>query len=132
MANAKISERLQFVDVLPVGTGSARTGTWVSVSGVGRVMARAKFAESTASTASLQLFQATKDDGTGAKPLGDPVTYVTDSTTAEAVSLVVEARASDLDIANDFAYVTAVVGYSDDGGTEATLILGDLAYRPPR
>lgn len=132
MANSKITERLQFVDVLPLGTAEVRTGTYVSMSGIGRALARAKYAETTATVATLQLYQATDANGTGAKPLSDEVSATTDGTTAEAVTLEVEIRASDLDIANDFTHVTAVVGYGAGDATEATLILGDLSFRPPR
>lgn len=131
--NRKISDEITLVDVLPIGAAGSdpKTGTWVSMAGVGRVLARAKFAETTATVATLQLYQAKDETGEGAKPLGDEVSATTDATTAEAVTLTREVAAGQLDLKNDFTHVTAVVSYGTSDAVEATLILGDLAHRPP-
>lgn len=131
--NRKIGDEIKPVDVIPVGVigSDPLTGTWVSMSGVGRVLARAKFSETTATTATLQLYQAQAADGTGAKVLTDPVAEMTDGTTASAPALAIEVAAGKLDLTQDYGFVTAVVSYGSGDMVEATLILGDLSHRPP-
>lgn len=133
MGNAKINERLDIdMALAPVAAGAdGQTSSWFSMSGVGRVRAEAFFSETTATTATLALMQATDAEGNDAKTLSSADDVGTDDTTAESVKLATEVEVGELDLANDFSHVAIRVTYGSSDYVSAALMRGDLSYRPP-
>ena len=118
--------------VAPQDVGTADvTGTFVDISDAGRLVVLAKAGAVTAGKVlTVQLRQAKDAAGTGAKDLGAPVTSVGVGGAAPP-DVQVEVTPAELDGANDFTHVTAVLGIDENAklGT-AYLIQGDRRYVP--
>jgi len=146
MAHMKLSELIQVQEaVAPQDIVGGKTSAYYSMAGIGRVLAVLTTAGTVTlsdgtntvtatiaagSKVTLQLMQAQDDQGTGAKALGNPVEKVA-SANGEAMFLTVEAKASDLDLANSYSYVAVQVN-SDNAEAvygAAALVFGDLSFR---
>jgi len=132
MTHMKLSELVQVQEgVTPQDIVGGKTSSYYSMAGIGRVLAvltTATVAETKKAT--IQLMQAKDDQGTGAKVLGTAVEKVADAG-GEVIFLQVEAKASDLDLANGYTHVAVQVS-SDDAvavNGAAVLIFGDLSFR---
>src|SRR5256885_148644 len=112
----KLTEALAFDCIVPpqdVGTADV-TGAFVDVSDCHRFAVLAKAGAVTAAKIlTVQLRQAKDAAGTGAKDLGAPVTSVGAGGTPPA-DVEIEKLCSDLDGANGFTHVTAVLRIDED------------------
>jgi hypothetical protein len=129
----KLSEALKIDCIVPpqdVGTADV-TGTWTDVSDCKRFVLLAKAGAVTAGkTLSVQLRQAKDAAGTGAKDLGAPVAAVGAGGNPPA-DVQVEKYAGELDAANGFTHVTAVLGIDENAKLGAAyLVRGDRRYVP--
>lgn len=129
----KLTEELAFDCILPpqdVGTADV-TGTFVDVSNCDRFAVLAKAGAVTAAKIlTVQLRQAKDAAGTAAKDLGLPVTSVGAGGNAPA-DVEIEKLCSDLDGANGFTHVTAVLGIDENAKLGAAyLVRGDRRYVP--
>jgi hypothetical protein len=129
----KLTEDLQFDCVIaPQDVGTADiTGTFVDVSNAKRFVVLAKAGAVTAAkTLTVQLRQAKDAAGTGAKDLGAPVTSVGAGANPPA-DVEIEKYSGDLDAANGFTHVTAVLGIDENAKLGAAyLVRGDRRYVP--
>jgi len=115
--------------VAPQDVGTANvTGSWIPVDQFQRFLVVAVSDEVTeGDTLTVQLRQATNDEGSGAADLGDLVTVTAGG--AEALTALAEAKASDID--DGFTHITAIVGGSADGTEGAAVIVrADGRFRP--
>lgn len=111
-----------------VGTADV-TGTYKDVSGVRRFAVLAKAGAVTAAKIlTVQLMQATSSGGAGAKVLGAAVTAAGAGGAAPA-DITVEKNTADLDSANGFKYVTAVLGIDENAKLGAAwMVRGEKRY----
>ena len=129
----KLTEALAFDCLVPpqdVGTADV-TGTFVDVSLCGRFTVLAKAGAVTAGKIlSVQLRQAKDAAGTAAKDLGAAVTAAGAGGNAPA-DVEIEKQTSELDGANGFTHVTAVLGIDENAKLGAAwLVRGDRKYVP--
>ncbi len=129
----KLTEALGFdciVEPQDVGTADV-TGTWVDVRHSGRLVVLAKAGAVTAGKIlTVQLRQAKDAAGTGAKDLGAVVTSV-GAGGAAPPDVEIEKTPFDLDGANDFTHVTAVLGIDENAKLGAAYVVrGDRRYVP--
>jgi len=129
----KLTEALAFDCIVPpqdVGTGDV-TGTFVDVTNAGRIVVLAKAGAVTAGKIlTVQLRQAQDAAGTGAKDLGAAVTSVGVGGAAPP-DVEIEKTLFDLDGANGFTHVTAVLGIDENAKLGAAYIVqGDRRYVP--
>lgn len=129
----KLTEELAFDCIVPpqdVGTADV-TGTFVDVSDCRRFAVLAKAGAVTAAKIlTVQLRQAKDAAGTGAKDLGAPVTSVGAGGNPPA-DVEIEKACWDLDGANGYTHVTAVVGIDENAKLGAAyLVRGDRRYVP--
>ncbi len=133
--NQTIAQRASYdvgVEVQDVSTADT-TGNYVDVQNFDRVAAHVVSDElADTDDVTVKLVQATASDGSNSKDLTSVQTYTADG--VDVAILLAEAKASDLDIANDFRYVAAVVGATPAGATtinaSALMERADGAYRP--
>lgn len=134
MTSMKLSELVQVKQaVVPQDIVGGKTSAYYSMSGIGRVLAVLTTGTiAQGKKATIQFMQAKDAAGTGAKILGSAVEKVVADAAGENVFLTVEAKASDLDLANGYTHVAVQV--SSDNATAvngaAVLIFGDLSFRP--
>lgn len=131
--NSKLTERLDLQSIIAsqdVGTANV-TGTFVDVSKAERFVVLAKAGAVTAGKIlTVQLRQAQDAAGTGAKDLGAAVTAVGVGGAAPP-DVEVEKQLDELDGANGFTHVTAVLGIDEAAKLGAAwIVLGDRRYRP--
>ena len=129
----KLTEASQFDCIVPpqdVGTADV-TGTFTDVSNCKRFVVLAKAGAVTAAkTLTVQLRQAKDAAGTGAKDLGLPVTSVGAGGNPPA-DVEIEHYSGDLDAANGFTFVTAVLGIDENAKLGAAyLVRGERRYLP--
>jgi hypothetical protein len=129
----KLTEALAFDCIVPpqdVGTADV-TGAFVDVTDAGRFVVLAKAGAVTAGKIlSVQLRQAKDAAGTAAKDLGAPVTSVGVGGAAPP-DIEIEKTPFDLDGANGFTHVTAVLGIDENAKLGAAyLVRGDRRYVP--
>ena len=131
--NSKLTERLDLQSIIaPQDVGTADvTGTYVDVSKAGRFVVLAKAGAVTAAKIlTVQLMQAQDAAGTGAKVLGAAVTAAGAGGAAPA-DIEIEKKVEELDGANGFTHVTAVLGIDENAKLGAAWIaLGDRRFRP--
>jgi len=129
----KLTETLAFdAIVAPQDVGTADvTGAFIDVSDAKRFVVLAKAGAVTAGkTLTVQLRQAKDAAGTGAKDLGTPVTAVGAGGNAPA-DVAIEKYAADLDGANGFTHVTAVLGIDENAKLGAAYVVrGERRYVP--
>ena len=129
----KLTEELQFdCIVAPADVGTADiTGSWVDVSNAKRFVVLAKAGAVTAAKVlTVQLRQAKDASGTAAKDLGTAVTAAGAGGNAPA-DVEIEKRSAELDGANGFTHVTAVLGIDENAKLGAAwLVRGDRKYVP--
>lgn len=129
----KLTEALQFdCIVAPQDVGTADiTGTFVDVSDAKRFVVLAKAGAVTAAKVlTVQLRQAKDASGTAAKDLGTAVTAAGAGGNAPA-DVEIEKRSAELDGANGFTHVTAVLGIDENAKLGAAwLVRGDRKYVP--
>ena len=131
--NKKLTEELA-IDCLiaPQDVGTADvTGAWTDVSQCGRFTVLAKAGAVTAAKIlTVQLRQAKDAAGTAAKDLGAAVTAAGAGGNAPA-DVEIEKQTSELDGANGFTHVTAVLGIDEAAKLGAAyLVRGDRRYVP--
>ena len=129
----KLTEALAFDCIVPpqdVGTADV-TGSWIDVSDAGRFAVLAKAGAVTAAKIlTVQLRQAKDAAGTAAKDLGAPVTSVGVGGAAPP-DAEIEKQTGELDGANGFTHVTAVLGIDENAKLGAAyLVRGDRKYVP--
>ena len=129
----KLTEALQFDCIVPpqdVGTADV-TGTFVDVSDCSRFVVLAKAGAVTAAKVlTVQLRQAKDAAGTAAKDLGAAVTAAGGGGNAPA-DVEIEKQTSELDGANGFTHVTAVLGIDENAKLGAAYVVrGDRRYVP--
>lgn len=129
----KLTEALAIDCIVPpqdVGTADV-TGSWIDVSKCGRFVVLAKAGAVTAAKVlTVQLRQAKDAAGTGAKDLGTPVTAVGVGGAAPP-DVEIEKTPFDLDGANDFTHVTAVLGIDENAKLGAAYVVrGERRYVP--
>lgn len=129
----KLTEALAFDCIVPpqdVGTADV-TGAFVDVTDAGRFAVLAKAGAVTAAKIlTVQLMQAQDAAGTGAKVLGAAVTAAGAGGAAPA-DIEIEKKVEELDGANGFTHVTAVLGIDENAKLGAAWIaLGDRRFRP--
>ena len=129
----KLTEALAFDCILPpqdVGTADV-TGTFTDVSQCGRFTVLAKAGAVTAAKVlTVQLRQAKDAAGTAAKDLGVAVTAIGAGGNPPA-DIEIEKHTADLDGANGFTHVTAVLGIDENAKLGAAyLVRGDRKYLP--
>ncbi len=129
----KLTEALAFDCLIaPQDVGTADvTGTFVDVSACQRFAVLAKAGAVTAGKIlTVQLRQAKDAAGTGAKDLGAPVTAAGAGGNAPA-DVEIEKQTGELDGANGFTHVTAVLGIDENAKLGAAyLVRGDRRYVP--
>lgn len=113
-----------------VGTSDV-TGSYVSVVHCDRFVVAAKAGAVTAGKIlTVQLRQAKDSSGTDAKNLGDAVT-ATGSGGAAPADVEIEKLAEDLDHANGFTHVTAILGIDENGKLGAAYVIrGERRFCP--
>jgi len=129
----KLTEALAFDCIVPpqdVGTADV-TGTFTDVSNCGRFAVLAKAGAVTAAKIlTVQLRQAKDAAGTAAKDLGAAVTSVGAGGNPPA-DVEIEKRSDELDHANGFTHVTAVLGIDENAKLGAAYIVrGDRRHIP--
>ena len=129
----KLTEALAFDCLVPpqdVGTADV-TGTFVDVSGCQRFAVLAKAGAVTAAKVlTVQLRQAKDASGTAAKDLGTAVTAAGAGGNAPA-DVEIEKKSAELDGANGFTHVTAVLGIDENAKLGAAyLVRGDRRFVP--
>lgn len=129
----KLTEALAFdCIVAPQDVGTADvTGSWIDVSDCGRFAVLAKAGAVTAAKIlTVQPRQAKDAAGTGAKDLGAPVTSAGAGGNPPA-DVGIEKLGSDLDSANGYTHVTAVLGIDENAKLGAAYVVrGDRRYIP--
>jgi hypothetical protein len=129
----KLTEALAFDCLIaPQDVGTADvTGTFVDVSACQRFAVLAKAGAVTAGKIlTVQLRQAMDAAGTGAKDLGTPVTAAGAGGNAPA-DVEIEKATGELDGANGFTHVTAVLGIDENAKLGAAyLVRGDRRFVP--
>lgn len=107
--------------IAPVDITTDRTGSYVAMRNYRQVQALVTTATvPTDSVVTVQLLQAQDDSGTGEKALSAVVSQ-TAASGGEAITLTVEANASDLD--DGFTHVTAQVTCDDDAAVNGAALL---------
>ena len=129
----KLTEELAIDCIVPpqdVGTADV-TGSWIDVSKCGRFVVLAKAGAVTAAKVlTVQLRQAKDASGTAAKDLGTAVTAAGAGGNAPA-DVEIEKRSAELDGANGFTHVTAVLGIDENAKLGAAYVLrGERRYVP--
>jgi hypothetical protein len=129
----KLTELVQVRQaIIPQDIVDGKTSAYYSMKGMGRVLAVLTTAIiAQGKKATIQLMQAKDSAGTGAKALGAAVEKVAADAAGEAIFLMVEAKASDLDLANGYSHVAVQVSSNNATAVNgaAVLIFGDLAFR---
>ena len=126
-----MNEELEVVQgVAPQDIGTADvTGSYLAIDGADQILATLTTASLlAASTATIELLQATDSSGTGAKALATAVTGTAPTGNGE-VTISVGVKSDDFDTNNDFAYYAVKVTCSVSttlGG--ATVARGHLRY----
>lgn len=130
-ASQTIEERASYdVGLRPQSTGDgSATGDFYDMQGYGRVAAFASTGQAADGTKlTVQLRQATDDEGSDEKDLGDPVEVTSDEADS-VLEAMAEVNASDLD--TDFTHVAVQVTTDESGlNSQAVLIRADGSYRP--
>lgn len=133
MLSAKLSQTLRVLPALAAqDITTQRQGAFLSLGGCQRFLATATGgAIGNGKTVTISLLQAQDSAGTGAKPLGSSVVAASGAD-GTVLAPVIEGGVSDLDVANNYAFV-AVVLVSNNGAAVqagAVMILGGNRYNP--
>jgi hypothetical protein len=128
--NKKLSELIRIDQAIaPVDIDTDRTSNYFSMANYRQALAvltTAALADT--KNATIQLLQATNSAGAGSKALSSVVTDIASG--SEALTIQVEAKAEDMDLANGFTHI-AVKVTTDNGAAvngAAVLIRGDGRY----
>ena len=134
ISSQKISESLAFlaaINPISQGVGTAVSG-WVSMRDMHRLLALVDVGVlGTAATVDAKLQQATDSSGTGAKDItGKAITQLTKAGTDDNKQVLVNLRASDLDVAGGFEHVQLSITVGGAASLVSGALLGVPAYEP--
>ena len=133
--NTAPSERVVPADVIDpdnAATGTYTTG-WVDMSTFQSILAVIQAgALGTSATVDAKLEQAKDDSGTGAKDVsGKSITQLTDGNSDSDKQALINAKAEDLDVQNDFSHVRLSLTVGTAASDVAAVLLGlDPRYGP--
>lgn len=130
MSTRKITEIIK-TDVALISTNitsGARSNKYVDMSGSQRIAAVVVAMLSKTCNFVLQLYQATDQDGSGAKVLGSAVTVTNSSGLKRECIGRVEAQAADLDTDNGFTYVGVNADANEATAAAGVFLRSDLTF----